>query len=47
MIGTTAAKPVLDRLTDLQYRRWAARIITVIACGYLAQGGYLLAFAAK
>jgi uncharacterized protein len=47
MIGTMAAKPVLERLTDLQYRRWATYIITVIACTYLAQAGYLLAFAAK
>ena len=47
MIGTMAAKPVLERLTDLQYRRWATYIITAIACTYLAQGGYLLAFAAK
>src|SRR5262245_58613550 len=47
MIGTMAAKPVLERLTDLQYRRWATYIITAIACAYLAQAGYLLAFAAK
>jgi uncharacterized membrane protein YfcA len=47
MIGTVAAKPVLERLTDVQYRRWAAYIVTAIACAYLAQGGYLLAFPAK
>jgi uncharacterized membrane protein YfcA len=47
MIGTVAAKPVLERLTDVQYRRWATYIITVIASAYLAQAGYLLAFAAK
>ena len=47
MIGTMAARPVLERLTDLQYRRWATCIITAIACTYLAQAGYLLAFAAK
>ena len=47
MIGTVAAKPVLERLTDVQYRRWATYIITAIASVYLAHGGYLLAFAAK
>lgn len=40
--GTSLARPVLDRLTDAQYRTWATHIITVIACFYLAQGGYLL-----
>jgi len=47
MIGTMAAKPVLERLTDVQYRRWATYIITAIASAYLAQAGYLLAFAAR
>ena len=47
MVGTVAAKPVLERLTDVQYRRWATYIITAIASVYLAHGGYLLAFAAK
>lgn len=41
IIGTSAAKPVLDRLTDTQYRQWATHIITVIAVVYLAQGSYL------
>lgn len=45
LIGTVAAKPVLERLTDVQYRRWAAYIVTAIASVYLAHGGYLLAFA--
>jgi uncharacterized membrane protein YfcA len=47
MVGTMAAKPVLERLTDMQYRRWATYIITAIAGIYLAHGGYLLAFPAK
>jgi uncharacterized protein len=47
MIGTMAAKPVLERLTDVQYRRWATYIITAIASVYLLQGGYMLAFAAR
>ncbi|HWE15807.1 MAG TPA: sulfite exporter TauE/SafE family protein [Hyphomicrobiaceae bacterium] len=47
MIGTMAAKPVLERLTDVQYRRWATYLIMVIACVYLVQGSYMLAWAAK
>jgi hypothetical protein len=42
MIGTSAARPILDRLTDSQYRVWATRIITVIGVYYVAQGFYLL-----
>jgi uncharacterized membrane protein YfcA len=42
MIGTSLARPILDRLTDTQYRRWATHIITTIAVAYLAQGSYLL-----
>lgn len=40
--GTSIARPLLERLTDAQYRRWAGWIITTIACLYLAQGSYLL-----
>jgi uncharacterized membrane protein YfcA len=40
--GTSMAKPVLDRLSDTQYRTWARRIITVIAVVYLVQGARLL-----
>src|SRR5262249_8102219 len=36
MIGTTLARPVLEMLTDTQYRVWATRIVTTIACYYLA-----------
>lgn len=42
IVGTSLARPVLERLSDGQYRRWASHIITVIAVCYLAQGGYLL-----
>jgi uncharacterized membrane protein YfcA len=42
MIGTSLARPVLDRLSDLQYRTWATHIITVIAGYYVAHGGWLL-----
>lgn len=43
IVGTTAARPVLDRLTDTQYRRWTTHIITVVAGFYVCQGLYLLA----
>lgn len=42
MIGTSLARPILERLTDTQYRKWAAHIITTIAVIYLARGSYLL-----
>ena len=42
MLGTSLARPVLERLTDHQYRRWAGHIITAIAVIYLAQGFWLL-----
>jgi len=42
MTGTSLARPVLERLTDHQYRRWAGHIITTIAVIYLAQGFWLL-----
>jgi len=40
--GTTAAKPVLERLSDSQYRNWTTHIITVVAGFYIIQGAYLL-----
>ena len=43
MVGTALAKPVLERLSDTDYRTWAKRIITTIACAYLVQGSYLIA----
>jgi uncharacterized membrane protein YfcA len=42
LIGTSAARPVLERLTDAQYRLWAARIITAIGLYYIGQGTWLL-----
>ena len=44
--GSSLAKPVLERLTDAQYRFWANRIITAIACLYLVRGLHLLGFGA-
>lgn len=40
IFGNSLARPVLERLTDVQYRRWATRIITVIAALYVLQGLY-------
>lgn len=38
VFGNSLAHPVLERLTDTQYRWWATRVITVIALVYIAQG---------
>jgi uncharacterized membrane protein YfcA len=46
IVGTSLARPVLERLSDVQYRTWANHIITVIALAYLGQGAYLLLKAA-
>ena len=40
ILGTTLAKPLLEMLSDTQYRAWATRIITVIALYYIAQGAW-------
>ena len=42
IVGTSLARPVLERLTDFQYRWWANRIIVVVAVYYLAAGAYLI-----
>ncbi len=42
MAGTSLARPLLERLTDIQYRVWANRIITLIAGYYVAHGAWLL-----
>ncbi|MCF8477324.1 MAG: TSUP family transporter [Pseudolabrys sp.] len=40
--GTSLAKPILERLSDKQYRTWATNIITTIGIVYLVHGSYLL-----
>jgi uncharacterized membrane protein YfcA len=42
MIGTSMARPILQSLSDVEYRQWASRIITAIAVVYLAHGSFLL-----
>jgi uncharacterized membrane protein YfcA len=42
IVGTTAARRILEAMSDLQFRVWAARIINSISGYYLLHGGYLL-----
>lgn len=41
LAGTSMAKPVLQRLSDAQYRTWAGHVITAIAILYLGNAAYL------
>jgi uncharacterized protein len=41
--GTTLARTVLDRLTDVQFRTWARRIVLAVGSVYLLQGLLLIA----
>jgi uncharacterized membrane protein YfcA len=43
MVGTTAARGVLERMTDVQWRAWSQRLLLVIGTVYLIQGGLALA----
>jgi uncharacterized protein len=43
MIGTSAGKLLLEKLTDQQFRTWSNRIITVLATYYVGYGLVLLA----
>ncbi len=42
MIGTLAARPVLEAMTDTNYRRWAGWIITAISLYFVVHGAWLL-----
>jgi uncharacterized membrane protein YfcA len=42
MLGTTAARRLLAAMTDLQFRLWANRLITAMACYYVIHGTVLL-----
>ncbi len=42
MLGTTLARRLLESMTDVQFRTWANRLITTIACYYIGYGGWLL-----
>ena len=43
MLGTSLARRLLEAMTDVQFRFWANRLITAVACYYLVQGAWLLA----
>ena len=45
MLGTTLARRYLEGMSDVQYRRWAGRIVTAIAGWFLVHGSWLLLFA--
>ena len=42
MFGTTLARRFLEAMSDAQFRTWARRLITTVACYYLLYGGWLL-----
>jgi uncharacterized membrane protein YfcA len=42
MTGTSLARRLLEAMTDLQFRTWAARLITTVACYYILYGSWLL-----
>jgi uncharacterized membrane protein YfcA len=42
LVGTSLARPVLQRLSPQQYRAWTAAIITAIGMSYLAAGAWLM-----
>src|SRR6195256_5614817 len=42
MLGTTLARRILEAMSDVQFRTWANRLITTVACYYIGYGGWLL-----
>ena len=42
MLGTTLARRILEAMSDAQFRTWAGRLITTVACYYISYGGWLL-----
>jgi uncharacterized membrane protein YfcA len=42
LLGTMLARRLLEAMTDQQFRLWAGRIVTSIACYYVAHGSWLL-----
>jgi hypothetical protein len=39
MLGTTAGGRVLDRISDVNFKRWTAWIVTAIGVLYLIKAG--------
>ncbi len=42
MLGTTLARRILEAMSDQQFRTWAGRLITTVACYYIIYGSWLL-----
>jgi hypothetical protein len=42
IFGTSAARRILEAMSDKQFRVWAMRIINSICAYYVVQGSYLL-----
>jgi uncharacterized membrane protein YfcA len=42
MLGTVLARRLLESMSEGTYRRWASRIVTGVACWYVAYGGWLV-----
>jgi uncharacterized protein len=42
MLGTTLSRRILEAMSDLQFRKWANRLITTIASYYIIYGSWLL-----
>lgn len=42
MLGTTLARRILEAMSEQQFRVWANRLITTVACYYILYGGYLM-----
>lgn len=42
MLGTTLARRILEAMTDQQFVAWSNKLITTIACYYIAYGGWLM-----
>jgi uncharacterized protein len=41
MLGTVVGGQILDRMSDLNFKRWTAWIVTLIGCIYLIKAGQL------
>jgi hypothetical protein len=42
LVGTAMARPILERLSEAEYRKWANRIVAAVGSVFLTQGIHLL-----
>jgi uncharacterized protein len=42
IVGTSLSRTILERITDVQFRRWTQRLVMAIGAVYMAQGLYVL-----